>query len=72
MNNINNEENKKLIILYRNNNLLLKDQLESITEQLETMEKILKETKSFLKKEIEEKLYWKHKHDKKSAWFNFT
>lgn len=69
--NMNNDENKKLLVVYRNNNLLLKDQLETKNEELEKLKKALDETKEFLKKEIEQKLYWKHKHDKKSAWINF-
>lgn len=68
---MNTEENKKLLIAYRNNNLVLSDKVDNLLKDISDLEKVLEDISNKLKKCIEEKTYWKHKHDKKSAWFSW-
>lgn len=73
---------QELITAYRSSNLVLTDKVEYLTLELDEMkiemEKMIAEhtekieaVKELLKKSIQEKLYWKEKHDKKSAFIHW-
>ena len=65
------ESCKKLLNVYRNDNMMLNDKCEHLICNIKELKGIIEDTSVKLTKAIEKMNYWKHKHDKKSAFFTW-
>ena len=66
------ETTKQMLNNYRRENMLLKDKIEHLEDNvIEDLKIRLAETTDMLEKKEEEKCYWKHKFDKKNGWLSY-
>ena len=66
------ESNKQMLNNYRRENMLLKDKIEHLEDNvIEDLKIRLAETSDMLEKKQDELSYWRHKFDKKNSWLSY-